>query len=370
VVTESFLPEVNGVTNTVLRVLEHLQRHGHQALVLASGRGGPTDYAGAPVVRALSVPVPRYRSLSIGLPSPRLEVALRLFQPEVVHLASPFALGAHGVTVAQRLALPAVAVYQTDVAAFLARYGLRLAEPATWRWLQRIHRRAALTLAPSSHTVGVLASHGISEVAVWRRGVDAERFDPRHRSLALRRRLAPGGELLVGYVGRLAAEKRVGLLAVLEGLPGCRVVVVGDGPLRRHLQRRLPGVAFLGFRSGPELSEAFASLDLFVHTGADETFCQAAQEALASGVPVVAPAAGGLPDLVRHGGNGYLWRADDPRELRAAVAALIESPEERAAMAARARASVADRTWQALGDELLGHYRAVLAGRRAVGAAA
>jgi phosphatidylinositol alpha 1,6-mannosyltransferase len=130
VVTESFLPEVNGVTNTVLRVLEHLQRHGHQALVLASGRGGPTDYAGAPVVRALSVPVPRYRSLSIGLPSPRLEAALRLFQPEVVHLASPFALGAHGVTVAQRLALPAVAVYQTDVAAFLARYGLRLAARA------------------------------------------------------------------------------------------------------------------------------------------------------------------------------------------------------------------------------------------------
>jgi phosphatidylinositol alpha 1,6-mannosyltransferase len=219
VVTESFLPEVNGVTNTVLRVLEHLQRHGHQALVLASGRGGPADYAGAPVVRALSVPVPRYRSLSIGLPSPRLEAALRLFRPEVVHLASPFALGAHGVTVA-RLALPAVAVYQTDVAACLARYGLRLAEPATWRWLQRIHRRSALTLAPSSHTVRVLASHGIGEVAVWRRGVDAERFDPRHRSQALRRRLAPGGELLVGYVGRLAAEKRVGLLSVLQDLLG------------------------------------------------------------------------------------------------------------------------------------------------------
>ena len=296
-VTESFLPEVNGVTNTVLRVLEHLQRHGHQALVLASGRGGPTDYAGAPVVRALSVPVPRYRSLSIGLPSPRLEAALRLFQPEVVHLASPFALGAHGVTVAQRLALPAVAVYQTDVAAFLARYGLRLAEPATWRWLRRIHRRAALTLAPSSHTVGVLASHGISEVAVWRRGVDAERFDPRHRSLALRRRLAPGGELLVGYVGRLAAEKRVGLLAVLEGLPGCRVVVVGDGPLRPRLSALAGGlpVEFLGFVADRrKLAALLATADVVLAPGPVETFGLTAFEWRATRFPWSATVAGML----------------------------------------------------------------------------
>lgn len=360
VVTESFLPEVNGVTNSVLRVLEHLQRRGHQALVLAAVRGNPEVYAGATVVRALSLPVPRYRSLSIGLPSPRFEGALRLFRPQVVHLASPVALGAHGVAVARRLGVPAVAVYQTDLAAFLARYGLGVAEPATWRWLQRIHRRADLTLAPSTHTVQALARHGITGVEVWRRGVDAERFHPRYRSQALRRRLAPGGEVLVGYVGRLAAEKRVGLLAVLEGLPGCRVVVVGDGPLRRHLERRLPWATFLGFRSGQALSEAFASLDVFVHTGADETFCQAAQEALASEVPVVAPAAGGPPDFVHHGANGYLWRPGDPAELRAAVAALVASPATRAAMRRRARASVADRTWEAIGDQLLDHYRSVL----------
>jgi phosphatidylinositol alpha 1,6-mannosyltransferase len=135
--------------------------------------------------------------------------------------------------------------------------------------------------------------------------------------------------VLVGYVGRLAAEKRVRLL---EGLPGCRVVVADDGPLRRHLERRLPWVSFLGFRGGRELLEVFAALDVFVHTGADETFCQAAQEALASGVPVVAPAAGGPSDFVHHGENGYLWPADDPDRLRAAVAALVASPATRAAM--------------------------------------
>ena len=370
VVTESFLPEVNGVTNSVLRVLEHLQGRGHQALVLAAGRGGPTAYAGAAVVRAVSVPVPRYRSLAIGLPSPRVEAAMRLFRPDVVHLASPVALGAHGVAVARRLGVPAVAVYQTDVAAFLARYGLVVAQPATWRWLQWIHRRAALTLAPSTHAVQVLARHGIGGVEVWRRGVDAARFHPRHRSPELRRRLAPGGEVLVGYVGRLATEKRVGLLAALHGLSGCRVVAAGDGPLRRRLERQLPWVRFLGFLSGRELSELFASLDVFVHTGADETFCQAAQEALASGVPVVAPAAGGPPDFVRHGDNGYLWPPGDPARLREAVAALVASPGTRAAMRRRARASVADRSWEAIGDQLLGHYRSVLDGRPRGAAAA
>jgi phosphatidylinositol alpha 1,6-mannosyltransferase len=280
VVTDSFLPEVNGVTNSVLRVLEHLQGHGHQALVLAAGRGGPASYAGATVVRALSVPVPRYRSLSIGLPSPRVEAALRLFRPELVHLASPVVLGAHGVAVARRLAVPAVAVYQTDVPAFLGRYGLGVAEPATWRWLHWIHRRADLTLAPSTHTVEALARHGITGVEVWRRGVDAERFHPRHRSLALRRRLAPGGEVLVGYVGRLAAEKRpeLAVAAVAELLgrwPGARLVVAGAGPLGPRLAalaRGLP-VAFIGYLADRrELAALLATADVVLAPGPVETF--------------------------------------------------------------------------------------------------
>ena len=305
VVTESFLPEVNGVTNSVLRVLEHLQRRGHQALVLAAVRGNPDAYAGASVVRALSVPVPRYRSLSIGLPSPRFEAALRLFRPEVVHLASPVALGAHGAAVARRLAVPAVAVYQTDVAGFLARYGLGVAEPATWRWLQRIHRRAALTLAPSSQTVEALARHGITGVQVWRRGVDAERFHPRHRSPALRRRLAPGGEVLV-YAGRLATEKRpevavAALAELLDRWPRARLVVAGSGPLAPRLATLAAGlpVTFLGFVADRrELAALLATADVVLAPGPVETFGLAALEALASGTPVVVARTGALPELL------------------------------------------------------------------------
>jgi phosphatidylinositol alpha 1,6-mannosyltransferase len=366
IVTESFLPEVNGVTNSVLRVVEQLERTGNQALVLAPGRG-PDRYRHAPVARIPSMPVPRYPSLSLGLPSPRVEGTIRLFRPDVVHLASPFALGAHGAAVAGKLGIPVVAVYQTDVAAFLARYGLHWARRAIWGWLRRVHSKAALNLAPSTAAAADLGANGIRRVAIWARGVDGAAFNPAHRSPALRRRLAPGGELLVGYVGRLAWEKRVELLDAVDGLPGVKLVVVGDGPARAALEARLPRATFLGHRSGVALATAFASLDVFVHTGVDETFCQAVQEALAAGVPAVVPAAGGPLDLVRHGHNGLLWAPLDRGALRDAIAALVATPALRAAMARRARPSVVARTWQAVGDELLGHYRTVLtaSGRRA-----
>jgi len=363
IITESFLPQVNGVTNSVTRVLDHLAGRGHSALVVAPG-SGPQTYAGVPVVRVRAVGLPFYRSFTIGLPTRQVEAVLSAFDPDVVHLASPIALGAHGAVVAERLGIPAVAVYQTDIATFAQRYGLGGARRAVWAWLRQIHGRAARTLAPSSPALWDLRRNGIPNVHLWGRGVDGEAYNPAHRSADLRARLAPHGEVLVGYVGRLGAEKRVELLAPLADLPGTRVVVAGDGPAREQLERDMPGAVFLGFQHGRDLSETFASLDLFVHPGTGETFCQAAQEALSSGVPVVAAAAGGLLDLVRHGETGLLWPPDSPDELVRAVATLAADPALRARMGVAAHASVAGRTWEALGDQLLGHYRAVTGQRR------
>jgi phosphatidylinositol alpha 1,6-mannosyltransferase len=204
-----------------------------------------------------------------------------------------------------------------------------------------------------------LRRHGIGPVSVWARGVDRNRFNRRHRDQLLRRRLAPRGEIVVGYVGRLAKEKQVHLLSHLGRLPRCRVVIVGDGPERRSLERQLPKATFLGFCSGNELSRAVASLDVFVHTGAHETFCQSIQEALAAGVPVVAPAAGGPLDLVKHGHNGWLYPPDKPELMAAAVETLVTDESLRTAMADRAVASVRDRSWPELVGELLGHYRGI-----------
>lgn len=359
IVTESFLPGVNGVTNSVLRVLEHLDREGHEAIVVAPGTGGPTRYAGAPVVRMPSMPLPVQRSFELGLPSPQLVDVLRWFRPDVCHLASPIMLGAQAIRAASRLGIPSVAVYQTDVAGFARRYHFKVGGSVIWRWLRAIHRCADLTLAPSLMAAKDLRRHGIPRVRLWGRGVDVERFSPAHRDEGFRTRLDPAGRTLVGYVGRLAPEKRVHLLAHLSDIDGCQVVIVGDGSARDRLERRLPGARFTGFLDGPALSAAVASLDVFVHPGADETFCQAAQEALASGVPVVAPAAGGLNDLVCHGGNGLLWAPDDVAAMRAGVELLVGDPRLRRRLAGNARRSVTGRTWEALGTQLVEHYRTV-----------
>jgi len=359
IVTESFLPGINGVTNSVLRILEHFRARGHEAMVVAPG-DGPTEYAGAPVVRVPAVPLPVYRTFPVALPTRQVESALRDFQPDIVHLASPAVLCAMGAVASRRLDVPVVAVFQSDLVGFARRYRLGVAGPALWGWLRWIHRHAALSLAPSSVVAWELERRGLTPVARWSRGVDVDQFNPAHRSELLRRHLAPRGEVVVGYVGRLAAEKQVERLAALTDVPGTRLVIVGDGPLRSRLERRMPRARFLGFRTGGDLSATLASMDVFVHPGEAETFCQAVQEALASAVPVVAPAAGGPLDLIRHGVNGWLFPARRPDLLRGAVSELAGDPAARAAMGRAARASVEERTWPRLGDELLGHYEAVL----------
>ncbi len=362
--TESFLPRFNGVTGSVCRILEQLAAGGHQALVVAPGPG-PDTYAGARVELVPGFALPFYPSFVLGLPVRRVTALLREFGPDVVHLASPLVLGASGLAAAERLDVPSVAVFQTDIAGFARRYGLRGTDPLVWWWLRRLHGRADRTLAPSTPVLAELERRGVPRLSLWGRGVDRRRFRPAHRSAELRGRLAPDGEVLVGYVGRLAAEKRPRMLARLADLPGTRLVVVGDGPEERRLRRLMPDAVFTGFRTGTELSRLMASLDVFVHTGADDTFCQTIQEALACGVPVVAAAAGGPLDLVRPGTNGLLYAPDEGDGLRAAVAALAADPALRRRLGRGALASVEGRGWDTVCEELIGHYRQVAYGTSA-----
>ena len=369
IITESFPPDVNGVSHCVLRVAEYLEGRGHHPLVIAptpSSASSPPPTAATspcPVVRVPSVPMPGYPSFRLGLPSRRIRKALTDHRTDLVHLASPFVLGARGSALGQHLGLPMVAVYQTDIPNYARayRYG-GVGEAAAWRWIRNVHNGAERTLAPSAVSAKTLREHGVANVWLWGRGADTTRFDPAKRSARLRAALAPRGELLAGYVGRLAAEKRVDLLAPVAAMPGVRLVIIGGGPEDAALRRAIPDAVFLGERHGEELARIYASLDVFVHSGPFETFGQTLQEAGASGVPVIAPACGGPLDLVDEGVTGYLVRPGDAGAIADAVSRLAADPALRAAQGRAARAKLAGRGWPALCDELIGHYGAVLGG--------
>jgi len=364
IVTESFLPTVNGVTTSVLRVLDHLAVRGHDALVIAPAGRGTTRYAGFPVHRVPSV---AYRQFPVGLPNPQVAGAIAAFRPDVVHVASPFLLGAQAIAAAARLGVPSVAIFQTDVARYAGTNGLGLGSAVAWRLVRRIHDQATTTLVPSRASLRDLRAAGVPRLATWGRGVDSARFHPNRKSgdavRALRTSWDADGRVLVGYVGRLAPEKQVERLAALRSVRDARLVVVGGGPslpaLRRRLRHLDPVVT--GPLHGDDLADAYAALDVFVHTGSTETFGQTVQEAHASGLPVVAPAAGGPLDLVRHGIDGFLFDPRHDHSLRRGVRTLVESGELRARFGEAGRRAVVGRTWEVLGDELVEHYRRAVA---------
>ncbi len=361
VVTESFLPQVNGVTNSVLRVLEHLRAEGHQALVIApESSGGVTEYAGFRVKRVPSLEMKGL--LPVGFPQKTIEPLIDGFNPDVIHLASPFFLGNYASRVAERLDIPTLSVYQTDIAGFARHYGLTVAHDSLKRWVAKIHKRTTRTLAPSNWSCEDLKSTGVPNVHLWPRGVDSQKFSPEKRDINLRCELLGDrpDRKLVGYVGRLANEKRIDDLATLDARDDIQLVIVGEGPARSRLERVLKNARFVGYQSGEDLARYYASLDIFVHTGKHETFCQSVQEALASGIPVIAPNFGGPTDLVKHGWTGYLIDTENSQSLNHAVNQSLQLAEP-ALMGARARESVIERTWLSVNNQLISHYTDLIA---------
>lgn len=377
VVAESFLPHMNGVTNSVLRTVEHFAATGDEVEIIApqwpraeKHWRTPTGHR-IPVHRIVSVPLAGYPEVRAAATSAAaLHRRIREFAPEVIHLASPTVLGGRAAVAAQRAGVPTVAVYQTDIPGYTAKYGMPFLEAASWQLLRDAHNRARLTLAPSTATRDQLLAHGVERVKLWRRGVDTSRFSPSLRSERLRARLAEPGERIVMYMGRLAAEKQVEDLRVLHDMPGTRLVIVGEGPEREVLRRRMPRARFTGFRAGKDLAVHLASADLFVHPGELETFGQTIQEAMASGLPVIAPRRGGPVDLVDPSRTGWLYTPGMLDELREAAVDLLFDDAKREAFGRAATAAVERRTWPVLAEQLRGHYRSALAAHAATRAAA
>jgi glycosyltransferase involved in cell wall biosynthesis len=376
---ETFLPHTDGVVTRLTHTLRELRAAGDDVLVVApDAKGLPEAYEGAQVVPALSMPLPVYRDMRIGSPlaSPRLKAIVRRFRPEIIHAANPFVLGRAAFTLARHLRVPLIASYHTHLAQYTTRYHLSALESTCWAYLRHLHNRAMLNLCTSRPVLEELSRRSFERLDLWEPGVDAERFNPAWRSAEWRERLTggrPDATILLS-VGRLAAEKRLDLLApaLAHLLPGCHLAIVGRGPAEEEVRAEFAGlpVTFLGPLFGDDLSRAYASADIFALPSPTETLGLVALEAMASGLPVVAARAGGVPDLVADGQTGLLCPPEDAASIMSALRTLIENEEMRQRMGAAGRARAEGWSWTRTTAGLRRQYSRVVAARHPRRAAA
>lgn len=338
-VAESFFPAVDGTTTTVKAVVDRLVDTGHEVTVLAPAPG-LSSHRGCRVVRVHG------RESA----SHQVREALTAARPEVVHVTSPGRVGRAALTQARVLGLPTLVVQQTPLSAIDAE-----------RWSHRLGDLADRVLVSAQWMRGRLGVLGIA-ADLWVPGVDTRAFGPQLHDTWLhdtwaRSRSRNGPQVVVGYVGSLHRRHGVRALADLALVPGIRPVVIGDGPQREWLAKRLPDARFTGAMETGDLTRAIASLDVLVHPGLRETCCHALREAAASGVPVVAPRAGGAVDAVRPLETGLLYDATDQHALARAVAA-VAADRHRGLLGARGRELALRRPWTSAVDELVErHYR-------------
>ncbi len=360
--SETFLPKVDGVVTRLTATLSALAEQGHEVLVLAPP-GAPAEYAGHRVVAAPGVRFPWYPEHKVALPATWLGAALRDFAPDLVHVVNPIFFGSWGAVLARRARLPLVASFHTDPKV-VNDLGLGAVRRPLEIIDREVHNLAHVNLCTSPQMVELARGLGIRRVRLWHKAVDTERFDARYRSAEMRARLS-GGEPdapLVVYAGRVSFEKRVDVLADAAdrlAADGVRLAVVGEGPALAWLRDRLAGTrtVFTGFLAGEELAAAYASGDVFAFPSTSETLGFAALEAMASGVPVVAADAGGLPHVVHDGENGVLVKPGDAAALADAIARLLGDPRERERLALAGRAEAERWSWGAATEDLVGRYR-------------
>ncbi|MCT1998391.1 glycosyltransferase [Brachybacterium muris] len=360
IVTETFLPSVDGVVTRLRHAVERFTDQGHEVMVIAPDLG-VTEHHGARVVGIRPVTLPFYKHRRFTLPTPTVDGIIRGFHPDVVHAAQPILLASSGAYAAHRQRIPLVASYHTHIPRYLDLYkAYRWGKRPVWWQIKRNHALADVNLATSESMKQELSEQGIHNLHVVRRGVDTETFHPRFASDAMRERLTQGHpeKKLLVFVGRLAAEKEIHRLRpMMDRRDDVALAIVGDGPFRRELEEMFAGTStvFPGFMEGEELASAFASSDAFVFPSVTETLGLVILEGMASGLPVVAARSGPTLEQVTDGENGLLFDSGDEASLDRALERLADT-DLRSRIRTAARAEAEKFSWENASDDLLRYY--------------
>ncbi|XP_031484684.1 sulfoquinovosyl transferase SQD2-like [Nymphaea colorata] len=350
---------ISGYKNRFQNFIKYLREMGDEVIVVTTHEGVPQEFYGAKLIGSWSFPCPWYRNVPLSLAlSPRIISEVAKFKPDIIHASSPGIMVFGALVIAKLLCVPLVLSYHTHVPIYIPRYTFSWLVKPMWLIIKFLHRAADLTLVPSvAISRDLLAARvtAANKIRLWSKGVDSESFHPRYQSEEMRIRLTNGEpqKPLIIHVGRLGVEKSLDVLKrVMDQLPNARIAFVGDGPYRLELEKMFSGMpaVFTGMLQGEELSQAYASGDVFVMPSESETLGFVVLEAMSSGVPVVAARAGGIPDIIpedQDGKIGYLFTPGDLEDCVNKVQTLLSNEELRTAMGRAAREEMEKYDWRA-----------------------
>lgn len=350
IVTDTFAPDVNGVAMTLGRLCEGLRSRGHLVHIIRTGGEGRQGET-----RARSIRLPGYKEVRIGLPGPfKLRRRWLKRRPDAIYVATESPLGVSAIKAANLLGIPVAAGFHTNFHQYMEQYRLGGLQPATMSYLKRVHRRAAVTMAPTVDVVEMLGREGFDNVALLGRGVDTELFAPSKRCAGLRAEWgAREGSPVAIIVGRVAPEKNLSLAMecfrrMRAKVPDLQCVCVGDGPSREVIEAKNSHVYFVGVRTGEDLARHYASADILLFPSETETFGNVLLEGMASGLVTVSYDYAASGKHVLHGTNGLkAVKGDSTQYAELAVDALRRWKGE---MRERARDSVLPLGWDQVID--------------------
>ncbi|MBP2076927.1 glycosyltransferase family 4 protein [Oceanobacillus polygoni] len=365
--TDTFAPEVNGVAKTLKRFTEYLDEQGIEYRVFAPKSSNEGLYS-SNVHRFASLPFFLYQECRLALPKmSNVREELQQFQPDIIHVATPFNMGLCGLHYAKKLNIPIVGSYHTDFDKYLTYYDMQFLSKVLWKYMHWFHRPLKKIFVPSTDTKEQLQKHGFTNLSIWSRGVDVSTYHSNYNEQRVREKYQIKEKHLLLYVGRISPEKDVNLLPDIserllqKGIGNVHWLIVGDGPLKSELEDAAPtNMTFAGYITGEDLAEIYAAADLFVFPSATETFGNVVLESMACGTPVIGVNAGGVRTIINDGVTGILCEEKDNEAFAEAIIRMLSDRVERETMRLEVKKYAKTQAWDTIFDGLLDEYEQVL----------
>lgn len=366
-ITEHYFPKVDGIVTRLNHTLTNLQKSNIEIIVITSSQQINTSSEalenGILVYRLPSIPVLFNPEKRLIIPTKKMEKIIVRFNPDVIHVINPSMCGYNGLKLAKKHRIYSVASQHSDYAAYLNYFHLGVFKTLTWEWITKSLNYADRALCTSIQMYDALKAHGVSHLDIWQPGVAIDEIIPALQNNKIKKKLGanmPHHFLLI-YVGRLSAEKNIELIkpALLKN-PNIHLAIIGEGPKKRTLMKNFIGTntTFLKYLNGRDLATVYASADALILPSSTETLGLVLLEAMAAGIPTLGANAGGIPSIIEHGKNGFLFPPHSAEAISETLSALIQLDNNALKnMKTYARQTAEKWSWKNATTQLLNFYQ-------------